>query len=248
MAAVTESQREERIAAVLARAGAGQPGVDGVPLDTFSREYFRQVDLEDLDERSRGPAGRAAVALAARRAAPAGAPKVRVFSPTPGADGWGSRHTIVQVVNDDMPFLVDSVSLEIARQGLAIHLIVHPIFAVQRDARGVLQSVVPRRVPHLPRESWMYIEVDRMVDAQQRAALASGIERVLADVRAAVGDWKAMVARLHGAREEPMRTGPASRRKRRRKAALSSTGWPATTSRCWDTSSTTWWSRTAASP
>ena len=202
MAAVTESQREERIAAVLARAGAGQPGVDGVPLDTFSREYFRQVDLEDLDERARGPAGRAAVALAARRAAPAGAPKVRVFSPTPGADGWGSRHTIVQVVNDDMPFLVDSVSLEIARQGLAIHLIVHPIFAVQRDAAACCSRSCRGATPQLPRESWMYIEVDRMVDAQQRAALASGIERVLADVRAAVGDWKAMVARLHGAREE----------------------------------------------
>ncbi|HZN45994.1 MAG TPA: NAD-glutamate dehydrogenase [Ramlibacter sp.] len=204
MAAVIESQRDERIAAVLARASAGQPGVDGVPLDTFSREYFRQVDLEDLDERAPEDLLGALLShwqLAGQRQA--GAPKLRVFSPTPGADGWGSRHTIVQVVNDDMPFLVDSVSLEIARQGLAIHLIVHPIFAVQRDDRGVLQSVVPRRdAPQLPRESWMYIEVDRIVDAQQRAALASGIERVLVDVRAAVGDWKAMIARLHEARDE----------------------------------------------
>ncbi|NNU44813.1 NAD-glutamate dehydrogenase [Ramlibacter sp. B156] len=128
---------------------------------------------------------------------------MRVFSPSPGADGWGSRHTIVQVVNDDMPFLVDSVSLEIMRQGLALHLIVHPIFAVKRDAQGVLQSVAPRHAaPELPRESWMYIEVDRVVDVAQRAALASGIERVLADVRAAVADWKPMLARLNEVREE----------------------------------------------
>ena len=175
--------------------------MDGVPLDTFSREYFRQVDLEDLDERAPRTCWAPAVPLAARRAAPGRRAKVRVFSPTPGADGWGSRHTIVQVVNDDMPFLVDSVSLEIARQGLAIHLIVHPIFAVQRDARGVLQSVVPAT---MRRTAARIVDVHRgrrMVDAQ-RAALASGIERVLADVRAAVGDWKAMVARLHGAREE----------------------------------------------
>lgn len=211
MAAVTETQREERIAAVLARADARQPRADGVPLDTFSREYFRQVDVDDLEERT--PEDLLGALLShwqfASQRQP-GAPKVRVFSPSPGADGWGSRHTIVQVVNDDMPFLVDSVSLEIARQGLALHLIVHPIFAVKRDAQGVLQSVAPRdAAPELPRESWMYIEVDRVVDVAQRAALASGIERVLADVRAAVADWKPMLARLNEVREE-LASAPAA--------------------------------------
>jgi glutamate dehydrogenase len=204
MAAVTETQREERIAAVLARAGTQPTEASGVPLDTFSREYFRQVDVEDLDERT--PEDLLGALLShwqfASQRRP-GAAKVRVFSPSPGADGWGSRHTVVQVVNDDMPFLVDSVSLEIARKGLALHLTVHPIFAVQRDAQGVLQSVAPRNAaPQLPRESWMYIEVDRAVDAQQRAALAEAIERVLADVRAAVGDWHAMQERLRAAAQE----------------------------------------------
>ena len=140
MAAVTETQREERIAAVLARAGAGQRGPRRAAGHLLARVFPPGGPGGPGRTHAGGPAGRAAVALAARRAAPAGAPKVRVFSP-PGADGWGSRHTIVQVVNDDMPFLVDSVSLEIARQGLSLHLIVHPIFAVQRDAQGVLQSV-----------------------------------------------------------------------------------------------------------
>jgi len=197
MAALIDTQREERIAAVVARADTREAAGD-VPLDTFSREYFRQVDLEDLDERK--PEDLLGALLShwqfASQRQP-GVPKVRVFSPSPGADGWGSRHSVVQVVNDDMPFLVDSISLEIARQGLAMHLIVHPIFAVRRDARGVLQSVAPRHAaPDLPRESWMYIEVDRLVDADQRAALGQGIERVLADVRAAVADWQPMVARL----------------------------------------------------
>lgn len=210
MAALTEAQREERIAAVVARAEARTAPAD-VPLDTFSREYFRQVDVEDLDERTPEDLLGALLShwqFASQR--PPGAPKVRVFSPSPGADGWGSRHTIVQVVNDDMPFLVDSVSLEIARQGLALHLIVHPIFAVRRDARGLLQSVAPRHAaPELPRESWMYIEVDRMVDPERRAALCQGLERVLADVRAAVGDWKPMQARLQEVQAE-LAAPPAS--------------------------------------
>ncbi|MDE2604438.1 MAG: NAD-glutamate dehydrogenase [Burkholderiales bacterium] len=195
MAAMTEARREERIAAVVAQA---RETTADLPLDTFSREYFRQVDVEDLDERT--PQDLLGALLSHRQFASQrapGAPKVRVFSPSPGADGWGSRHSIVQVVNDDMPFLVDSVSLEIARHGLALHLIVHPVFAVERDAAGVLHSVAPRAAaPALPCESWMYIEVDRMVDAGQRAALVAGIERVLADVRAAVADWPSMLARL----------------------------------------------------
>lgn len=204
MAATTEDQREERIAAVLAHADSRPAEPGAMPLEALVREYYRQVDLEDLDERA--PEDLLGALLSHRQLAAQrqpGTARVRVFSPTPGADGWGSRHSVVQVVNDDMPFLVDSVSLEIARQGLSLHLIVHPVFAVRRDARGNLQSAVPRSAaPELPRESWICIEVDRTVDAEQRAALAAGIERVLADVRAAVTDWQAMATRLRDAAAE----------------------------------------------
>lgn len=203
MAASTESLREERITAVTARAGThGAPA--GVPLAELAREYYRRVDLEDLDERTPDDLLGALLShwqLAAQR--PPGVPRIRVFSPSPASDGWGSRHTVVQIVNDDMPFLVDSVSMEISRQGLAIHLIVHPVLAVQRDAKGALLKAMPRSdAPDQPRESWMYIEVDRMLEPQQRTALGEGIERVLADVRAAVTDWKPMLARLNAARDE----------------------------------------------
>ncbi|HET8744731.1 MAG TPA: NAD-glutamate dehydrogenase [Ramlibacter sp.] len=198
MAATQETRRDEQVAAVLALATARQAAPAADTLDGFAHEYFRQVDVEDLEERTPEDLLGALLShwqFGAQR--PPGMPKVRVFSPTPGEDGWGSRHTIVEIVNDDMPFLVDSVSMEIHRQGLALHLLVHPVYAVQRDARGLLQSIAPRHgAPDLPRESWMYIEVDRLVDGKQRAALCQGIERVLGDVRAAVSDWKPMLARL----------------------------------------------------
>ncbi|MCD6076547.1 MAG: NAD-glutamate dehydrogenase [Ramlibacter sp.] len=195
--ASAEAKRAERIAPITAL-GAARKVKTPLPLDEFASEYFRQVDVEDLEERT--PEDLLGALLSHGQFGQQRNPrtaKVRVLSPTPGEDGWGSRHTIVQVVNDDMPFLVDSVSMEIARQGLTLHLIVHPIFAVQRDAAGVLQSLAARAsAPELPRESWMTIEVDRMVDPARRAALVAGIERVLADVRAAVEDWKPMLARL----------------------------------------------------
>src|SRR6185369_1356253 len=125
---------------------------------------------------------------------------VRVLSPTVAEHGWASRHTVIEIVNDDMPFLVDSTSAEINRQGLSLHLIVHPVFGVERDAGGNLTNIRPgAEAAGAPRESWMHIEVDRLVDAQQRADLVAGIEHVLGDVRAAVEDWRPMVARLQEA-------------------------------------------------
>ncbi|MEJ8835637.1 NAD-glutamate dehydrogenase [Ramlibacter sp. AN1133] len=210
MAATQETRRDEQVAAVLALATARQAAPAAGTLDGFAHEYFQQVDVEDLEERTPEDLLGALLShwqFGAQRQP--GVPKVRVLSPSPGEDGWGSRHTVVEIVNDDMPFLVDSVSMEIKRQGLTLHLLVHPVYAVQRDAKGLLQSIAPRAgAPELPRESWMYIEVDRLVDAQQRAALCQGIERVLADVRAAVADWKPMLARLREASGELARPVP----------------------------------------
>src|ERR1019366_2649578 len=139
-----------------------------------------------------------------------GKPKVRVLSPTVAEDGWASRHSVIEIVNDDMPFLVDSTTTEINRQGLTLHLIVHPIFAVERDAGARLASIRLRRdAPDAARESWMHVEVDRLVDAQQRTELVAGIERVLGDVRAAVEDWQPMVSRLRAAIAE-LDAAPAS--------------------------------------
>jgi glutamate dehydrogenase len=197
--------------AVLALATARLPAAQRPMLERFAREYFRQLDADDLAERSPEDLSGALLShwqFGALRTA--GRPKVRVISPTVADDGWTSRHSVIEIVNDDMPFLVDSTSTEINRQGLTLHLIVHPIFAVDRDGMGTLQSVAPRAEgPAARHESWMHVEVDRLVDPQQRAALVAGIERVLADVRAAVEDWKPMLARLREAAAELDRA-PAS--------------------------------------
>jgi glutamate dehydrogenase len=213
MDTTSEAERAERIETVLNLAAGRIAPAEGKTLEPFARAYFRQLDAQDLDGRS--PDDLLGMLLSHRRFAgvrTAGHPKLRVFSPSQAEDGWSSRHTVVQIVNDDMPFLVDSVTMEINRQGLSLHLIVHPVFAVERDAQGKLLSVAPRgqaQAPEAARESWMTIEVDRLVDAQQHAALTAGLERVLADVRAAVQDWKPMLAQLGEAARELAAAGPA---------------------------------------
>jgi glutamate dehydrogenase len=207
----TDALRRERIDAVLALAVAHVDAALRPMIEGFAREYFHQVDTDDLAEHT--PEDLCGVLLShwqwgATRAA--GRPKVRVLSPTVAEHGWASRHSVIEIVNDDMPFLVDSTAAEINRQGLTLHLIVHPIFAVERGADGNLVAIHARNdVPQAARESWMHIEVDRLVDQQQRSDLVAGIERVLGDVRAAVEDWKPMVARLHEAIAE-LGAAPAS--------------------------------------
>ncbi len=92
---------------------------------------------------------------------------VRVFNPTLSEHGYTSPHTVIEMVNDDMPFLVDSIGLALTRHALTLHFLAHPIFAVARDSAGVLRSVEERgggadRRQRL--ESFQHVEVDRMVD------------------------------------------------------------------------------------
>jgi glutamate dehydrogenase len=190
-----------RVDAVLALAASRLEPAKQEIIEGLAREYFSRLDSDDLAERTpEDLLGALLSHLQLGQERTPGRARVRVFSPTAGEDGWWSRHSVIQIVNDDMPFLVDSTMLEINRQGLTLYLIAHPIYAVERDAQGRLKSIAPRaQSPEAPRESWMHVEIDRLVDAEQRDALVAGIERVLADVRAAVQDWKPMLARLQEA-------------------------------------------------
>ena len=166
-------------------------------MQAIAPDYFRRVEDDIADRMPEDLLGALVSHLELGAQRKRGELKLRIFSPAQEQDGWTSKHTVIQVVNDDMPFLVDSTSLEINREGLTLHLIVHPIFAVTRDGEGKLQEITTRaQSPQAPRESWMHIEVDRLIDADQRAALEQGLKRVLGDVRDSVQDWRPMLARL----------------------------------------------------
>src|SRR4029453_18841178 len=124
---------------------------------------------------------------------PPGEPAVRVYSPDFEEHGFGSPHTVVDIVTDDMPFVVDSVTTEVLRHGLGLHLTVHPVLAVRRDMGGLVDILArPDPTAGSPAESFVHLEVDRQTDAAVLDELGRHIRRVLGDVRAAVEDWSAM--------------------------------------------------------
>jgi glutamate dehydrogenase len=103
----------------------------------------------------------------------------------------GNRRMRIAIINDDMPFLVDSVANAVAQRQLTIHRLLHPVVCVNRSSKGELQSVEPLCGDKSRRESMMYLELDR-ADARGRQELAADLRRVLDDVRLAVRDWESL--------------------------------------------------------
>src|SRR5215467_5627877 len=158
-----------------------------VSIEDFVVRYFGQVDPEDLADRQPGDLYGAALSHSNfARKRDIGHARVRVFNPTIEEHGWQSTHTVIEIVNDDMPFLVDSVTMEVNRHGLTLHLIMHPIIAVERAADGTLTGLASDSSKTGARESFIHVEVDRVMEHAALESLAADIARVLDDVRAAV--------------------------------------------------------------
>ena len=149
-----------------------------------------EMDPEDLQERSPRDTVGAVLSmhtLATKRAE--NETLVSVFTPSLADHGWSSQRTIIDICTDDMPFLVDSVTAAIARLGLSVHLLMHPVVSVRRDEQGTLLEMDAHGGDL---ESWIHIEVDRVATEESRAKLEARIGEVLADVRATVDDWRPM--------------------------------------------------------
>jgi glutamate dehydrogenase len=177
----------------------------------FVRQYYHWVPAKDLADRQPEDLAGAIVShwRMARQREP-GEVKVSVYNPDRAADGWQSPYTAIEVVSDDMPFLIDSVTMELARQGYGIELIVHPVMRVVRDGAGVLQEVLASGAAGVgwQTESMIHVEVARQSASERLAVLHSGIEVVLEEVRAAVEDWGAMRTRTVALAAELRRQAP----------------------------------------
>ena len=184
----------DEAASLAARTAEPASGVGD--LRHFLGAYYRYIPIEELI--AAGPARLAGVAaeharMAAKR--PQGRALVQV-----SAGGMCSaleeQRGAVDIVTDDMPFLVDSITMELTRHGLDSFHIIHPQLLVRRDVTGtlweVLGSLRDARHEHdeIP-ESWTHIEIDTS-SGVSLAELEKDLQRVLLDVRVAVEDYPKM--------------------------------------------------------
>ncbi len=191
------------------RKRAGKRGQDDA--SAFASAFYHRMAQDELP--LHGAEGWAALAndfLEFARARKPGTPSVRLFNPSLAKHGWESPHTVLQIVNDDMPFLVDSVKMALAERGIGVHVLGHPLVRIVRDRVGRLVSVGEGEI-----ESMMHLEIDRQ-SAAGSAEVEAAIRSVLADVRGIVRDWPAMRAKMLEVTEDlgkrRMPVGDAGRR------------------------------------
>ncbi len=164
----------------------------------FAKKLFEEVDTAELE-----PYGTdelvvlAADAFESLRTREPGQPKI-VFRDR-FADN--AQFLVVDIVNDDMPFLLDSVLGELRDLDLVPELVAHPIFEAARDSAGVLTELKPvsATTNGAPRESFIHLQIRKLGQAHGKADIERALKRVLADVKTVVTDFHAMTSRLQGA-------------------------------------------------
>jgi glutamate dehydrogenase len=184
---------------------AGTSGADDA--SNFASGFYRRLTEDELPLHSAD--GWAALAndfLDFARKRRRGKASLRMFNPAMKTHGWDSPHTVLQIVNDDMPFLVDSVTMALAELGIGVHVLGHPVMRIARDKAGKLTGVGGEDGEV---ESLMHLEIDRQGREDTRG-IEDKIRAVLDDVRAIVADWKQMRDRMQeiadefGARQMPL--------------------------------------------
>ncbi|HYQ39625.1 MAG TPA: NAD-glutamate dehydrogenase domain-containing protein, partial [Pseudomonas sp.] len=168
------------------------------PVAALARALFAGVALDELAERRL--ADLAGCVLSAwqllARFDPA-APQVVLFNPDYAHHGWQSPHTVLQVLHADMPFLVDSLRIELRRRGVTVHSVQNGVLELRRAADGrLLELLEPEAAAANSREALVCLEIDRCAGAGERHLLERALHEVLADVRLAVGDYGPMRERL----------------------------------------------------
>jgi glutamate dehydrogenase len=192
---------EEIIEKIVAYAQKQLPGKSEL-FSKFIRLYYGNTSWADIHDRSITDLYGAALSHweLMRQRKPKEL-KINVLNPQLEKDGWQSTHTVIQVIVDDMPFLVDSIHMELNRLGFTTHLMIHMGgIKVCRDSKNQVDDILSYHAQHDREnaiEAPISMEIDRQTDPKVLADIQRNIRRVLKDVRYAVEDWHLMIQRLH---------------------------------------------------
>ena len=163
----------------------------------FAEQFFGIVSLDELTQRRLGDLAGSTLSSWRLLERFDGKPLVRVYNPDYEKHGWQSTHTAVEVLHADLPFLVDSVRMELNRRGYSIHTLQNSVFSVKRKKGGELQELLSKgsNGKEVQHEALMYLEIDRCANVGELRTLEKALLEVLAEVRLAVADFTPMKAK-----------------------------------------------------
>lgn len=173
-------------------------------LGAFLHQYFAKTplsDLEKLDAQMAAKIVESSYAFVAQR--DVNKPKIRIFSVGEYGLGRNTHRQVIELLNTDMSFLVDSLTTELNRQGYNIYSTIHPMLTVKRDASGALLDVLDAQAAEkdkdaagVMKESLIHFEISPLPEGTAPQQLIQDLENILQDVLLTVQDWKPMLAEL----------------------------------------------------
>ena len=135
--------------------------------------------------------------------------KIKVYNPTIEDHGWQSKHTIIEIVVKDMPFLLQSISMEVNRHGFTIHQVIHPVYSIKRNSESKFLSFSESDGGGISSECMLHLEIDRQSDSGIMNSLQHCLDKVLIDVRAATEDWQLCLDQMQKAIDQLKQTSNA---------------------------------------
>ncbi len=202
-----EAGKDSIIQAVINKIQSEMNSAQGKVCEEFVKQFYATVAPDDLLGLEVDDLYGAAInfwSLIEKRAP--NETKIRIYNPDFERHGWQTTHTVVEVISDDMPFLVDSMRIVINRMDLVSHLIIHMgNMHVIRDKADNILNILPRNVPppkdikredSLPKHPFL-MEIDRQTNPATLEELHRHFERVLEDNRVVVADWLNMRTKVH---------------------------------------------------
>ncbi len=171
----------------------------------FVRHYYRSVSYDDLKERDIADLlGSAHAHWQLGKQREESESNIRIYNPDAERHGWQSNYTIIEIVSEDRPFLVDSIAMLLNKLGLTIHLTVHPIFCVERNKDGALTKMNPAtsETRDSAAESYLHVEFDRRFGSDSFEQIKRQLDSVLADIKVANEHWASMRAKVLEAADE----------------------------------------------
>jgi glutamate dehydrogenase len=167
----------------------------------FVRQFFSTVSYDDLTEWNFDDLYGAAIhfwSLIEKREPHE--TKIRILNPDFEQHGWQTTHTVVEIICDDMSFLVDSLRMVVKRMGLALHLVVHMGgIHIQRDANNEISAILPRNADTIDNsaiEAPVWMEIDRQTDPDTLKELQQKLYATIKETRSVVDDWSTMCSKV----------------------------------------------------
>lgn len=181
-------------------------------VECFVAKFYGNMASTDLHDRNDSDLYGAALSLwNALNQRTSTSPYIRVYNPELTRHGWQSPHTIVEIILQDSPFLVDSIRMALKRRGITAHMMLHQPLHLIRGNEGKISAILDldNSAEQTSVETAFLIEIDHLTSEEQMEGLTAELNSVAGEVALAVGDWQPMLARLNEIIDElPKRKNP----------------------------------------